>query len=179
VLTLDSLKRLNLLGIVLMGVGIAWIVYPFILDNAKVSFEWIVGPFIVIFFGSFCFWIKSLLKGLATGFVFDLQTQELHITHQIPPSYSFLPSYFSLSEIRAIQLVHLQGTKSFVNTSLELILQDRKFIPLSAFKDESKARRIAQEIATALKVPVEESYRAAEPFQVSKRRFLDQFQDKG
>jgi hypothetical protein len=178
VLSLESLNRLSLLGTILMGGGAAWIAYPFIVADAKVGPAWVFGPSTVIFSGFFCFWIKSFLKGMATGFVFDFRTQELRITHQVPPSYDFLPSCFPLSEVRAIQLIHLKGTKSFIRDSLELHLQDGKFIPLSVFKDEIKARRVAQELATALKVPVEVFYRAAETFQVTKQRFLNQFQDK-
>jgi hypothetical protein len=179
VLPPDSVKRLSLLGTVLIGVGISWIVYPFMGANIKVGFDWVFGPFITIFLGMFCCWIKPFLKGMATGFVFDLQAKELRITHQVPPSYDFIPSCFALSEIRVIHLIHLRETKSSIHASLELILKDKKFIPVSVFKDEAKAKRVAQEIATALQISIEESYRAAEPFQSSKRRFLEQFQDKG
>jgi hypothetical protein len=181
IISSELLKLIKAVWLVLSigSIGLwAFAFYRFFFSDS--GFNWLpalagVGLLLV---ANFIRMALDLLKRLDNRYIFDLEQKVLTIEYE-QIDYAFLPKSIPLSRIESLRLLTMKPGESSAPWQLELIFDDDKFFPLTAFKDERKARHIVQELQQALHCPFREAPAPDISFKEYKQLFLQQFKPQG
>jgi hypothetical protein len=175
---------LGFFKIMLMVAGILLVFTPFVWPSGIAKLG-IVSPhvgiiigFVLVFLGQVASIILSIARQVSITFIFDITRQELQIDMKASGQYEFLPKSISLSDIRTLRLRRVEKRASVSHLLFEVVTDKDVFIPLTLFRSESKARRIAKGIQQFLQIPLIEDSISGYTFRSYKADFLGQFQEQ-
>lgn len=181
-LRLETLGRmpldvLRVSGRLISVAGVGMVAFG-VVGPAADGFLYVMAGLCLLFFGLVLHRFQDLLRNACNVYRFNLRDRVLRIEYSAK-AYDFLPDAVPFSDIRSLRLLRLppepNGRKNAPGWQLEVVLQDGRYYPLTAFDHERKARDIIRALQVALGVSLEEEHAPPRTFMERKTDFLRQF----